>query len=98
MPFDPAKPANGSPNSSAEMRDQLNALKTLIDAVPAGPAGPQGPAGEVSNVTLAAQIAGTAQNPNVGTFNIALSDPPTRAEVQAILDFVNALVNSLTRV
>ena len=96
--FDPAKPANGSPNSSAEMRAQLTALKADIDAIPAGPAGPAGPPGEVSSATLAAQIAGTAQNPNVGTFNITLSDPPTRAEVQAILDFVNALVNSLTRV
>ena len=34
MPFDPTKPANGSPNSSAEMRGQLNGLKALIDAVP----------------------------------------------------------------
>jgi hypothetical protein len=34
MPFDPNLPAPGSPNSSAEMRDQLNALKDLIDAVP----------------------------------------------------------------
>ena len=32
MPFDPTKPAFGSPDSSAEMRDQLNALKALIDA------------------------------------------------------------------
>ena len=107
MPFDPTKPTNGSPNSSAEMRAQLTALKADIDAIPAGPAGPPGPdgavgpagpAGEVSNAALEAQIAGTAQTPNVGTFNIALSDPPTRPEVQAILDFVNALVNSLTRV
>jgi hypothetical protein len=35
MPFDSTKPANGSPNSSAEMRDQLNALKALIDALTA---------------------------------------------------------------
>src|SRR5436190_8519972 len=34
MPFDPALPANNSPNSSAEMRAQLTALKALIDAVP----------------------------------------------------------------
>jgi len=43
MPFDPTKPAFGSPDSSAEMRAQLNGLKDLIDAVPAGPQGPQGP-------------------------------------------------------
>ncbi len=33
MPFDPALPANNSPNSSAQMRGQLTSLKALIDAV-----------------------------------------------------------------
>jgi hypothetical protein len=33
MPFDPSKPANNSPNSSAEMRSQLTGLKALIDAI-----------------------------------------------------------------
>lgn len=33
MPFDPTKPANNSPNSSAEMRAQFNGLKALIDAM-----------------------------------------------------------------
>ncbi|MBE7495935.1 MAG: hypothetical protein HS117_13405 [Verrucomicrobiaceae bacterium] len=33
MPFDPDKPANGSPLSSAEMRGQLGGLKDLIDAL-----------------------------------------------------------------
>ncbi|MBL9132350.1 MAG: hypothetical protein JNG86_14190 [Verrucomicrobiaceae bacterium] len=33
MPFDPTKPANNSPNSSAEMRGQLTGLKDLIDAI-----------------------------------------------------------------
>ena len=36
MPFDPNKPTNNSPNSSAEMRAQLNGLKDLIDALPTG--------------------------------------------------------------
>jgi hypothetical protein len=31
-PFDPTKPAYNSPDSSLEMRNQLNALKGLIDA------------------------------------------------------------------
>ena len=43
MPFDPTKPAFGSPDSSAEMRGQFNALNDKIDAIPAGPPGPQGP-------------------------------------------------------
>ena len=33
MPFDPTLPATNSPNSSAEMRGQLNGLKDLIDAI-----------------------------------------------------------------
>ena len=54
MSFDPNAPAQGAPNSSAQMRAQLNALKALIDAGipgpqgesgPEGPEGPPGPAG-----------------------------------------------------
>ncbi len=33
MPFDPALPADHSPNSAAQMRAQLTGLKSLIDAV-----------------------------------------------------------------
>ena len=46
MPFDPAKPEDGSPLSSAVMRGQFKGLKSLIDAVSEGPAGPPGPQGE----------------------------------------------------
>lgn len=45
MPFDPTKPAQGSPNSSAEMREQLNALHDEITTIPQGPQGEPGPAG-----------------------------------------------------
>ncbi len=34
MPFDPAKPADHTPLSSAEMRSQFTGLKALIDAAP----------------------------------------------------------------
>src|ERR1051325_1266683 len=33
MPYDPSKPANGSPLNSAEMRGLLQGLKALIDAI-----------------------------------------------------------------
>jgi hypothetical protein len=49
-------------------------------------------------VALEAALAGTAQNPNLGPLNIALSDPPTRPEVQQMLDFMNTLLNQITRV
>ena len=45
MPFDPTKPAAGTPITSAEIRAQLNALNDKIDAIPAGPPGPQGDPG-----------------------------------------------------
>ena len=79
MPFDPTKPAANSPNSSAEMRAQLNALHDRI-------------------TTLETALAATAQNPNLGPLNLALSDPPTRPEVQQMLDFLNTLLNQITRV
>lgn len=50
------------------------------------------------NDTIAAGIAGTAQNPSLGPLSIALSDPPTRPEVQQIVDFLNTLLNQITRV
>lgn len=49
MAYDPLLPANGSPNSSAEMRAQLQGLHAEILSIPVGPqgpAGPQGPQGE----------------------------------------------------
>ena len=107
MPFDPTKPANASPNSSAEMRGQLAALKSLIDAIPAGPPGPSGAdgadgadgaAGEVSQAQLTSAIMDTAHNPTgVQPLSLTLSDPPTTQETQAILDKLNELITTLRR-
>ena len=141
MPFDPSKPVNNSPLSSAEMRGQLNALNDAIAAIPAGPPGPVGPAfsniqigsvttgtpgspagaqvntfgnnvelsftipagetgapGEVSNATLAGEISGTARNPNsVAPIPFTVSNPPTQAELQAVVDKVNELIGALQR-
>ena len=47
---------------------------------------------------LQAALSGTARNPNLGTLSLALDDPPTRPQVQQILDAYNALLNQLTRV
>ena len=43
-------------------------------------------------------LGGTARNPNQGTLNQSLSDPPTRSEMQQFLDAYNALLNQITRV
>ena len=62
------------------------------------PAGDTGAAGEVSNATLAGEISGTARNPNsVAPIPFTVSNPPTQAELQAVVDKVNELIASLQR-
>ena len=98
MPFDPTKPAFGSPDSSAEMRDQLNALKALIDAQAALIASLSAQLADVPN-QIAAAIAATSSNSN-GVGNLGLSivnNPPQQSDVQPIADKVDELINMLRR-
>jgi hypothetical protein len=82
MPFDPTLPVNNSLISSSELRNQLNGLKSVIDNV---------------EVELNNAIAGTAVNPAVNTLGGAISNPPTQAQVQAIQNKLNELINAITR-
>lgn len=86
MPFDPTKPANNSPLSSAEIRNQLTSLKTEVD-------------GKATPADLNNAIAGTANNVNgvLDLSGLGISDPPTQGEVQAILDKLNELINAAHR-
>ena len=104
MAFDPAKPAFGSPDSSAEMREQLNALKELIDAQAAQIAGLQiqitDQTAQIASLqaNLSAAFAGSANNIlNVLTLALVVSDPPSQPQVQAIADKVDQLINTLRR-
>jgi hypothetical protein len=82
MPFDPTLPVNNSLISSSELRNQLNGLKSLIDNV---------------EVELTNAIAGTAVNPAVNVLSQSISNPPTQAQVQAIQNKLNELINAITR-
>jgi len=63
-----------------------------------GPEGQQGPPGEVSLAQLDAAIAGTSSNSNgVSLLNLFVSDPPTQAEVQAVVNKVDELIQALRR-
>jgi hypothetical protein len=42
-------------------------------------------------------IEGTAANPNVLTLTQSISNPPTQAQVQAIQNKLNELINAITR-
>ena len=98
MPFDPAKPGFGSPDSSAEMRDHLNALKALIDAQAAQIAAQNA---QIASLTalLGASIAGTSSNSNgVASLGLVIgNNPPQQYEVQPIADKVDELINALRR-
>ncbi len=98
MPFDPTKPAFGSPDSSAEMRDQLNALKALIDAQAAQIASLSAQLADVPN-QIAAAIATTSSNSNgVGNLSLTINNnPPQQSDVQPIADKVDELINMLRR-
>ncbi len=98
MPYDPTKPATGSPDSSAEMRDQLNALKALIDAQAAQIASLTAQLADVPN-QIAAAISATSNNSNgVGNLSLTINNnPPQQFEVQPIADKVDELVNALRR-
>ena len=98
MPFDPAKPAFGSPDSSAEMRSQLNALKALIDAQAATISALSAQIADLQN-QLDNAIVNTSSNSNgVGNLGLAIAnDPPQIGEVQPIADKVDELINALRR-
>ena len=65
---------------------------------PQGDAGPQGVPGEVNNAALATDIAGTsADSKGVALLGIAVSDPPTQAEMQAVANKLDELITALRR-
>jgi len=65
---------------------------------PPGPQGPQGDPGEVSAQQLSDSISGTANNPSgYGNCPVEPSNPPTQAELVAVIDWCNGLLGVLRR-
>jgi hypothetical protein len=86
MAFDPTLPATNSPIVSAELRNQFNGLKALVDAQPT-----------LLQVNSAI-VNGAAGNCNgVEALAVTVSNPPTQAQVQAIVDKLNELMAALQR-
>jgi hypothetical protein len=86
MPFDPTLPVNNSLVASSESRNQFTGLKALMDFN----------ANAATNA-LSAAINGTAMNPSVDVLSQTISNPPTQAQVQAIQNKLNELINAITR-
>jgi len=83
MAFDPNKPANNSPLSSAELRAQLAGLKALIDAQGA----------QITALQQALDNKATAVT--WSELDPGFHDPPTTADLEAIRTFINGLVAAL---
>ena len=81
--FNPSLPLANSQVSSSELRDQLNGLKGLIDALP------------TSAAMTNAIVNNSAAPIGVTQLGLTVSNPPTQAQVQAIVTKLNELINAL---
>jgi hypothetical protein len=89
MPFDPTKPANNSPNSSAEMRSQLTSLNADIQ---------QRATNNDLNNAIANALAQTSNNSNgVGTMGQTADGGYNQTQMQDVLNKLDELINALRR-
>ena len=89
MPFDPSKPANNSPASSAEMRGQLTSLNADIQQ--------RATINELNNA-IANALAQTSNNSNgVGTMGQSADGRYQQWQMQMLFDKLDELINALRR-
>ena len=85
MPFDPSKPANNAPLSSAEMRSQLTSLNADIQQ--------RATFNDLNNA-----ISGTSNNSNgVGTLGQGADGSYNQQQMQDVLNKLDELINALRR-
>ncbi|MEQ1750354.1 MAG: hypothetical protein ABL974_13085 [Prosthecobacter sp.] len=85
MAFDPSKPANNSPNSSAEMRSQLTSLNADIQQ--------RATINDLNNA-----ISGTSNNSNgVSTLGMGADGGYNQQQMQDLINKVDELINALRR-
>jgi hypothetical protein len=89
MPFDPSKPANNSPASSAEMRSQLTSLNADIQQ--------RATINDLNNA-IANALAQTSNNSNgVSTMGQSADGSYQQWQMQMLFDKVDELINALRR-
>jgi hypothetical protein len=89
----------GDPGTSAAVAAMMNAGNVELSfTIPRGDSGVSGVTTTDVTNAIANERINNAQNPtNVQTLSLTLSDPPTLAEVQAILSKMNELITALQR-
>ena len=109
MPFDPNFPPHGAGLISADWRNQFNGLKDEIDARATNDQLNDVSTNLLADLDQKASTAAlndglntlTAQTPNnvdgVDALALTVSDPPTQAEMQAVVDRLNDLITGLHR-
>ena len=91
MAFDPTKPVAGAEIDAVELNNQFNGLNDNINTL----------ADQVNNLPTAADVdysirAQSARNVDgIGALTLTISNPPTQAQVQAILNAFNTLLLAL---
>ncbi len=89
MPFDPTKPANNSPASSAEMRSQLTSLNVDIQQ--------RATQADLANA-IASALAQTSNNSNgVSTFGQGADGSYNPSQMQDLINKVDELISALRR-
>jgi len=89
MPFDPSKPANNSPASSAEMRSQLTSLNADIQQ--------RATINDLNNA-IASALQTTSNNSNgVGTLEQGADVSYNQSQMQNVLDKMDELIIALRR-
>ncbi len=83
MAYNPALPANNAPIVSTELRSQFGGLKDIIDT--------KADVAQVEEFSAGPCLA-------VEALSVTASNPPTQAEVQAVIDKFNELLTYLQRV
>ncbi|MFO1439825.1 MAG: hypothetical protein U1F81_15995 [Verrucomicrobiaceae bacterium] len=89
MPFDPTKPANNAPLSSAEMRSQLTSLNAEIQQ--------RATTNDLNNA-IANALAQTSNNSNgVSTLGQSADGSYQQWQMQMLFDKLDELINALRR-
>jgi hypothetical protein len=89
MPFDPTKPANNAPLSSAEMRSQLTSLNADIQQ--------RATISDLNNA-IVNTLAQTSNNSNgVGTLSQSADSSYQQWQMQMLFDKLDELINALRR-
>ena len=84
MAFNATLPQTNAPIASAELRAQFTGLKDLIDALPTS-----------ANMSSAITNQVAANLVGVDPLALSISNPPTQAQVTAILDRLKLLIQRL---